>query len=213
MLGGHSQGDCMGLISQPSEISMVSKRTGDALESKLLPFGDFVTDTIAVVCAEILAAEQLHVDEEEFKATQSKVKVARMPAPLQNPPSDDPKLKGVLHTSIDLFGKGNMEEEDIEQEVKGTHRKGSKWAGDGVDAGRRQGEQRRRQEGSASYAKRLMEVQQPWAFGLDVAWTGYKGGWCRSTQGRAWGSSSVYTCQFFICSTIFVGSKPRVFGL
>ncbi|MCO5553206.1 hypothetical protein L7F22_006727 [Adiantum nelumboides] len=39
-----------------------------------------------------------------------------MLAPLHNPPSDDKKLKGALHASIDLFGKGNLEEDDIEQE-------------------------------------------------------------------------------------------------
>ncbi|MCO5604210.1 hypothetical protein L7F22_058373 [Adiantum nelumboides] len=39
-----------------------------------------------------------------------------MPAPLHNPPSDDKKLKGVLHASIDLYGKGNLEEDDMEQE-------------------------------------------------------------------------------------------------
>ncbi|MCO5607133.1 hypothetical protein L7F22_061326 [Adiantum nelumboides] len=88
----------------------------DALESKLLPLGDSVANTIALVCAEVLAAEQLHMDEEEFKATQAKVEATRMLAPLHNPPSDDPKLKGALHASIDLFEKGNMEEDDMEQE-------------------------------------------------------------------------------------------------
>ncbi|MCO5563098.1 hypothetical protein L7F22_016734, partial [Adiantum nelumboides] len=39
-----------------------------------------------------------------------------MPAPLLNPPSDDTKLKGVLHGSINLYGKGNLEEDDMEQE-------------------------------------------------------------------------------------------------
>ncbi|MCO5581639.1 hypothetical protein L7F22_035528, partial [Adiantum nelumboides] len=68
----------------------------DALESKLLPLGDSITDTIVVVCVEVLAAEQLHVDEEEFKATQAKVEAARMPVPLHNLPSDDPKLKDIL---------------------------------------------------------------------------------------------------------------------
>ncbi|MCO5612366.1 hypothetical protein L7F22_066633, partial [Adiantum nelumboides] len=65
----------------------------DALESKLLPLGDSVADTIAVVRAEVLAAEQALVDEEEFKAMQAKLEAARMPAPLLNPPSDDTKLK------------------------------------------------------------------------------------------------------------------------
>ncbi|MCO5591912.1 hypothetical protein L7F22_045905 [Adiantum nelumboides] len=90
----------------------------DALESKLLAIGNSVADTITVVCAEVLAAEHLKVDEEEFKATQAKVEAARMPAPLHNLSSDDRKLKGVLHTSMDLHGKGNLEEEDMEQEVK-----------------------------------------------------------------------------------------------
>ncbi|MCO5579308.1 hypothetical protein L7F22_033163 [Adiantum nelumboides] len=89
-----------------------------ALESKLLSLGDSVADTIAVVCAEVLAAERALVDEEEFKATQAKLEAARTPAPLLNPPSDDTKLKGVLHVSINLYGKGNMEEDDMEQEVK-----------------------------------------------------------------------------------------------
>ncbi|MCO5572458.1 hypothetical protein L7F22_026213 [Adiantum nelumboides] len=90
----------------------------DALESKLLPLGDSVADTIAVVCVEVLATEHLKVDEEDFKATQAKLEAARMPAPLHNPPSDDTKLKGALHASINLYGKGNLEEDDMEQEVK-----------------------------------------------------------------------------------------------
>ncbi|MCO5609964.1 hypothetical protein L7F22_064199 [Adiantum nelumboides] len=57
------------------------------------------------------------VDEEEFKATQAKLEAARIPAPLHNPPSDDTKLKGALHASINLYGKGNLEEDDMEQEV------------------------------------------------------------------------------------------------
>ncbi|MCO5613072.1 hypothetical protein L7F22_067346 [Adiantum nelumboides] len=73
-------------------------------------------DTIAVVCAEVLAAEQALVDEEKFKATQAKLEVARMSATLLNPPSDDTKLKGVLHGSINLYGNGNLEEDDMEQE-------------------------------------------------------------------------------------------------
>ncbi|MCO5606381.1 hypothetical protein L7F22_060569, partial [Adiantum nelumboides] len=89
----------------------------DALESKLLPLGDSVVDTIAVVCAEVLAAEQALVDEEEFKATQAKLEATRMLAPLLKPPSDDTKLKGVLHGSINLYGKGNLEEDDMEQEI------------------------------------------------------------------------------------------------
>ncbi|MCO5595541.1 hypothetical protein L7F22_049586, partial [Adiantum nelumboides] len=44
------------------------------------------------------------------------VEAARMPAPLHDPPSDDPKLVGALHSSINLFGKSNMEEEDMERE-------------------------------------------------------------------------------------------------
>ncbi|MCO5564049.1 hypothetical protein L7F22_017705 [Adiantum nelumboides] len=71
---------------------------------------------MVVVCVEVLAAEHLKVDEEEVKATQAKVEGARMPTPLHNPPSDDKKLKGVLHASIDLYGKGNLEEDDMEQE-------------------------------------------------------------------------------------------------
>ncbi|MCO5568854.1 hypothetical protein L7F22_022555, partial [Adiantum nelumboides] len=67
--------------------------------------------TITVVCAEVLAAEQALVDEEEFKATQAKLEAARMPAPFLNPPSDDTKLKGVLHGSINLL------REQIEDEV------------------------------------------------------------------------------------------------
>ncbi|MCO5604929.1 hypothetical protein L7F22_059104 [Adiantum nelumboides] len=42
--------------------------------------------------------------------------LGRVPAPLLNPPSDDTKLKGVLHGSINLYGKGNLEEDDMEQE-------------------------------------------------------------------------------------------------
>ncbi|MCO5590379.1 hypothetical protein L7F22_044349 [Adiantum nelumboides] len=88
----------------------------DALESKLLPLGDSVADTITVVCVEVLATEQGLVDEEGFKATQAKLEAARISAPLHNPPSDDTKLKGALHASINLYGKGNLEEDDMEQE-------------------------------------------------------------------------------------------------
>ncbi|MCO5581981.1 hypothetical protein L7F22_035870 [Adiantum nelumboides] len=75
-----------------------------------------IADTIVVVCVEVLAVEHLKVDEEEFKATQAKVEAARMPAPLHNAPFDDNNLKGALHASIDLYGKGNLEENNMEQE-------------------------------------------------------------------------------------------------
>ncbi|MCO5596382.1 hypothetical protein L7F22_050443 [Adiantum nelumboides] len=94
----------------------VKDSLNDAIESKLMPLGDSVADTIAVVCAEVLATEKGLVDEEEFKATQAKFEAARMPAPLHNPPFDDTKLKGALHASINLYGKGNLEEDDMEQE-------------------------------------------------------------------------------------------------
>ncbi|MCO5554628.1 hypothetical protein L7F22_008160 [Adiantum nelumboides] len=59
--------------------------------------------------------DYLPTDEEECEETSES---EEMPAPLHNLPSDDTKLKGALHASINLYGKGkgNLEEEDMEQE-------------------------------------------------------------------------------------------------
>ncbi|MCO5589039.1 hypothetical protein L7F22_043004 [Adiantum nelumboides] len=59
----------------------------------------------------------------------AKLEAARMPAPLHKPPSDDTKLKGALHASIKLYGKGNLEEDDVEHEAALMSNREEKMAG------------------------------------------------------------------------------------
>lgn len=89
--------------------------TPDPLETKLLPLGDSVADTVALVCAEVLEAHQADVKEEDFAATQARVMAAKQPT--HPPTTKDPKVLDSKKFGIDLDAKGNREEEDKEQEV------------------------------------------------------------------------------------------------